>query len=49
MEDVQFVCAACNKNFEGEKDNVMTECRVCGRIHCNECVDEHGHCVECKE
>ena len=49
MEDVQFVCAACNKNFEGEKDNVMTECRVCGRIHCNECVDEHGHCVECKK
>lgn len=50
MDDVQFVCAACNKSYDGDdKDTVMTECRVCGRLHCNECVDEHGHCVECQK
>ncbi|MFC1821484.1 hypothetical protein ACFL9T_02175 [Thermodesulfobacteriota bacterium] len=46
-QDVQFVCAACEKDYKGDKDNVMTECRVCNRIHCSGCVDEHGHCVEC--
>ena len=46
-KDVQFVCAACEKDYSGDKDNVMTECRVCHRIHCSGCVDEHGHCVEC--
>lgn len=25
----------------------MTECCLCRRIHCNECVDEFGRCVEC--
>lgn len=47
-KDVQFVCAACNKDYEGDTNHVMTECNLCGRIHCDECVDEHGHCVECK-
>ena len=49
MDEVQFVCAACEKTYEGDNKNVMTECRVCGRIHCKDCVDEHGHCVECAE
>jgi hypothetical protein len=48
MDDVQFVCAACEKNYEGDK-NVMTECRVCHRIHCSDCVDENGRCVECAD
>jgi hypothetical protein len=46
-KDVQFVCAACDKDYEGDTSNVMTECNLCGRIHCDECVDEHGHCVAC--
>ena len=46
-QDAQFVCAACEKDYEGDVDNVMTECRVCHRIHCSDCVDEHGQCVEC--
>lgn len=47
MEDVQFVCSACEKSFEGDDRDVMTECRVCRRIHCKDCVDEFGRCVEC--
>jgi len=49
MTDPQFVCAACNENYEGDTSHVMTECRVCHRIHCDDCVDEHGHCVECTD
>ena len=41
-QDVQFVCAACNKSYTGDTSDVMTECRVCHRIHCNQCVDEFG-------
>jgi hypothetical protein len=48
-QDVQFVCAACSKCHTGDVSNVMTECRVCRRIHCNQCVDEFGRCVECAE
>jgi hypothetical protein len=48
MEDVQFVCSACEKSYEGDRD-VMTECRVCNRLHCRDCVDEFGRCVECAE
>ena len=47
MDDVQFVCTACETDYEGNRENVMTECRVCHRIHCHDCVDEFGRCVEC--
>jgi len=49
MDEVQFVCAACEKTYEGDIKDVMTECRVCGRLHCKDCVDEHGQCVQCSE
>ena len=41
MDEVQFVCAACEKEYEGDLSNVMTECRVCSRLHCSDCVDEY--------
>jgi len=46
-KSVQFVCAACEKEYEGDASEVMTECRVCRRLHCQECVDEYGRCVTC--
>jgi hypothetical protein len=49
MSDPGFVCAACSKEFEGDVTNVMTECKVCKRLHCGECVDEFGRCTECAE
>ena len=49
MEDVEFVCAACKKGYEGDTENVMTECRLCHRIHCKDCVDEFGLCIECAD
>jgi hypothetical protein len=49
MTDPLFVCAACQKEYESEAENVMTECRVCHRIHCKDCVDEFGQCIDCKK
>lgn len=45
-EDVQFECTACHKHLDSHS-GVMTACRLCGRLHCTECVDEYGRCVEC--
>lgn len=47
-EDVQFVCEACHIDYSGKQD-VMTNCRMCGRLHCSDCVDEFGRCVECSK
>jgi hypothetical protein len=49
MAEPIFVCSACEKEVEGEAQGVMTECRVCHRIHCKDCVDEFGQCVECQK
>lgn len=46
-EEIQFVCAACGNDYEGDTSKVMTECRVCRRLHCSDCVDEYGQCVQC--
>jgi hypothetical protein len=48
-DDPKFVCAACDKDYQGDTSNVMTECRVCHRIHCGDCVDEFGRCIECSK
>jgi hypothetical protein len=48
-EDTQFECHACHKECKVDAEGVMTECRLCGRLHCSDCVDEYGRCVECAE
>jgi len=48
-EDIQFVCTACDKDYEGDPPKVATQCRVCRRLHCHDCVDEYGRCVKCAE
>ncbi len=47
MSDPGFVCVACGKEYTGDTTSVMTECKVCERLHCAECVDEFGRCTEC--
>ena len=49
MSDPEFVCAACDKSHQSHAGDVMTECRVCARLHCSECVDEFGRCIECSK
>jgi len=48
-EDIQFVCGACEKDYEGNASNLITQCRVFNRLHCNDCVDEHGRFIKCAE
>jgi hypothetical protein len=48
-EDKEFVCSACHIAPDPEGPKVMTACRLCGRLHCSDCVDEHGRCVACSE
>ena len=48
-EDPKFVCSACHIEQPDDGENVMTVCRLCGRLHCNDCVDEHGRCVSCAD
>lgn len=48
-DDPKFVCSACEKDFSSDTSKVMTECRVCRRIHCKDCVDEFGRCIECRK
>lgn len=48
-EDVQFECSACHIKQTDDGKNVMTACRMCGRLHCHDCVDEYGRCVECAQ
>jgi hypothetical protein len=48
-EDTQFECTACHIKHEDHGENVMTACRLCGRLHCQDCVDEYGRCVACAE
>lgn len=48
-EDAKFSCTACHITVEKGAENTMTACRLCGRIHCSDCVDEFGRCVACAE
>jgi hypothetical protein len=48
-DDVEFECTACHKDCTIHHGETMTACRLCGRLHCSDCVDEFGNCVECAE
>jgi hypothetical protein len=48
-EDKQFECTACHIKQKDDGENAMTACRLCGRLHCRDCVDEYGRCVACAE
>jgi Prokaryotic RING finger family 2 len=48
QQDAQFECTACHiKHTKEDAENAMTACRLCGRLHCQDCVDEYGRCVAC--
>lgn len=48
-DDAQFECTACHIDHSEDADNVMTSCRKCGKVHCQDCLDEFGQCVACAE
>jgi uncharacterized protein YbcC (UPF0753/DUF2309 family) len=43
----EFTCAACGADYA--RETAVHECRICHRTYCEECIDERGICVPCKE
>jgi len=48
-DDAQFTCTACHIDHDHDADTVMTSCRKCGKMHCQDCLDEFGRCVTCTD
>jgi hypothetical protein len=48
-EDVQFSCTACHIEVDEAAGDSLTACRLCGKLHCSDCVDEFGRCVACSD
>jgi hypothetical protein len=48
-EDVEFSCTACHITVDEAEKDTLTACRLCGKLHCSNCVDEYGRCVACSE
>jgi hypothetical protein len=50
LADVEPVeCTVCHIQQKDDGENIMTACRLCGRLHCPDCVDEYGRCVACAD
>ena len=43
----EFSCAACGGDYG--RETAVAECRMCHRNFCDECIDDRGLCVPCKE
>lgn len=48
-DDAQFTCTACHIDHAHDADTVMTSCHKCGKMHCQDCLDEFGRCVTCTD
>lgn len=46
-EKEKFVCPACGKEYPGDVNTQVAECRICHRAHCQQCIDEYNRCVPC--
>jgi hypothetical protein len=46
-DDVHFSCTACHISVDEDAKESLTACRLCGKLHCESCVDEYGRCVTC--
>ncbi|HOV85336.1 MAG TPA: hypothetical protein PLM79_03180 [Syntrophobacteraceae bacterium] len=44
-EEKMFTCAACGEEYT--RDAAVSECRMCRRTFCEECIDEWGNCTPC--
>lgn len=47
MSNKMFNCAACGEDYD--RESTVSECRMCHRSYCDQCIDENGICVPCKE
>jgi len=47
MAGKKFECVACGKDFD--RETAVSECRVCHRTYCDQCLNEEGMCVPCDD
>ncbi len=48
-EKEKFTCPSCGKEYSGDSNVQIAECRICRRQHCSACIDEYNRCVPCAQ
>ena len=49
MEDALIECRTCESLAPELKEYSSRLCRLCGALHCDECLNEAGYCTSCSE
>ncbi|MGO9689167.1 MAG: hypothetical protein ACLP2X_11565 [Syntrophobacteraceae bacterium] len=49
MEGLLLECKVCETLAPELKEYTAKTCRLCGALHCNECLNEAGYCTPCSE
>lgn len=47
MKEELFECSACGPDYD--RESAVKECRICHRAYCDQCLNEEGLCVPCRE
>jgi hypothetical protein len=49
MEGMWLECRVCETLIPQLKEYSARACRLCGTLHCDECLNEAGYCTPCSE
>jgi hypothetical protein len=49
MEGMWMECKMCETLSPELKEYSAKTCRLCGALHCDECLNEAGYCTPCSE
>ncbi|MGA2404175.1 MAG: hypothetical protein ABSG91_21135 [Syntrophobacteraceae bacterium] len=49
MEGMWMECRGCETFAPKLDERSSKECRLCGALHCDECLNEAGYCTPCSE
>ena len=49
MESTWIECKLCETLAPKVKEHSARICRLCGALHCDECLNEAGYCRSCSE
>jgi hypothetical protein len=49
MESMWMECKMCDTLAPEMKGSASKTCRLCGALHCDECLNEAGYCTPCSE
>lgn len=49
MEGMWMECRTCESLAPALKEYSSGTCRLCGALHCDECLNDAGYCTPCSE